>query len=298
MSERMNTAMRQIPEEHFIRSKEDILEREGIFVHSPSPFAREHLFYIQLEALYTCGPDYRVRRAGLESFLLFFVKEGSLLFNYEGETFSAGPGDVVFLDCRRPHQYRSEGRAKFYWFHFDGSASRAYFDYFRTGSGILFHGFRKMEEQFVLVHDQMRSDVPDEGMLSVQVHRILAQLFSSAGSGTGPSDGVARAKAFMENHYMEKLSMQEIAEASRFSQSHLFRVFREETGLTPHAYLTNVRMNHAMKLLLNTPYSVEEIADYCAFCSSANFIRAFRQSTGTTPRKFRKLISGVTSSLY
>ena len=289
--------MRQIPEEHFVRKKEDILEQEGIYVHTPSPFAKENLYYIQLEALYTCGPSYEVSRSGLDSFLLFFIKEGALLFTYEGESFSAGPGDVVLLDCRRPHRYQAQGGVKFYWFHFDGGASGAYFDHFRNGSGVLFRGHRKMEEQFVLVHDQMRSDVPDEGLLSVQIHRILALLFASAGSGSAPSDGVARARAFMEEHYMEKISMERIAEASRFSSSHLFRVFREETGLTPHAYLTNVRMNHAIKMLLNTPYSVEEIAEYCAFCSSANFIRAFRQSTGTTPRKFRKLISGVTSSL-
>jgi AraC-like DNA-binding protein len=66
--------------------------------------------------------------------------------------------------------------------------------------------------------------------------------------------------------------------------------------MTPYAYLTGVRMNQAMKMLLNTTSSVEEIADHCAFCSSANFIRAFRQSTGVTPRSFRKLISGITSA--
>ena len=180
--------MRQIPEEHFVRKKEDILEQEGIYVHTPSPFAKENLYYIQLEALYTCGPSYEVSRSGLDSFLLFFIKEGALLFTYEGESFSAGPGDVVLLDCRRPHRYQAQGGVKFYWFHFDGGASGAYFDHFRNGSGVLFRGHRKMEEQFVLVHDQMRSDVPDEGLLSVQIHRILALLFASAGSGSAPSE--------------------------------------------------------------------------------------------------------------
>ena len=46
----------------------------------------------------------------------------------------------------------------------------------------------------------------------------------------------------------------------------------------------------------DTSYTVEEISEYCAFCSSANFIRAFRPSTGVTPRKYRKLISGITSA--
>ena len=289
--------MRQFPEEYLIKKEKGILERDGIYIHTPSQFASDNLYCARLAARYVCDPQYEVRRAGLSSFLLFYIREGEILFEYEGRTFVAHARDVVLLDCRRPHHYRAVSRTEFYWFHFDGCSSEAYFDHFISGKGIHFAGLRKMEEYFVLVHDQLRSDVPDEGILSVHVHRILALLYSAAGRGVALTDSVALAKSFIDSHYMEKLTMREIAAASRFSQSHLFRVFREETGMTPYAYLTGVRMNQAMKMLLNTPYSVEEIADRCAFCSSANFIRAFRQSTGTTPRKFRKLISGVTSSL-
>ena len=288
--------MRQIPEEYVVKMEQDILDTEGIFVHTPSAFAKDNLFYVRLEALYTCGPRYEVRRSGLDSFLLFFIKEGELLFEYGGHSFVARKKDIVILDCMLPHRYQALTRTECYWFHFDGSASRAYFNHFRDNKGLHFREQRNMEENFVLIHDLMRSGCPDEGILSVHVHRILAQLFSSVGKSSTPSDIVALAKVYMDEHYMEKLSAEQIAEASRVSTSHLFRVFRKETGLTPYGYLTNVRMEHAMKLLLNTAYSVEEIADYCAFCSSANFIRAFRQSTGVTPRSFRKLISGITSA--
>ena len=256
--------MRQIPEEYLVKREQDIQEAEGIFVHTPSSFALDNLFYIRLEALYTCGPRYEVKRSGLNSFLMFYIKEGELLFEYEGRSFVAHKKDIVILDCMKPQRYQALTRTSFYWFHFDGSASRAYFEHFKENRGIHFQNTRGMEEHFVLIHDLMRSGCPDEGIMSVHIHRIMALLFS--------------------------------AEASRVSPSHLFRLFRKETGLTPYAYLTNVRMEHAMKMLLNTSYTVEEIADYCAFCSSANFIRAFRQSTGVTPRKYRKLISGITSA--
>ena len=288
--------MRQIPEEYLVKREQDIQEAEGIFVHTPSSFALDNLFYIRLEALYTCGPRYEVKRSGLNSFLMFYIKEGELLFEYEGRSFVARKKDIVILDCMRPQRYQALTRTSFYWFHFDGSASRAYFEHFKENRGIHFQNTRGMEEHFVLIHDLMRSGCPDEGIMSVHIHRIMALLFSSVGTGGTPSDIVARARVYMDAHYMEKLSAEQIAEASRVSPSHLFRLFRKETGLTPYAYLTNVRMEHAMKMLLNTSYTVEEIADYCAFCSSANFIRAFRQSTGVTPRKYRKLISGITSA--
>lgn len=288
--------MRQIPEKYVVKLERDIRETEGIFVHTPSVFAKENLFYVHLEALYTCGPQYEVQRTGLDSFLLFFIREGEMLFEYEGRSFVAHKKDIVLLDCMKPHHYKALTHTEFYWFHFDGSASRAYFEHFRENKGLHFREQRNMEEHFALIHDLMRSGCPDEGIMSVHVHRILALLFSSVGKSSAPTDVVARAKVYMDEHYMEKLSAEQIAEASRVSPSHLFRVFRRETGLTPYGYLTNVRMEHAMKMLLNTSCSVEEIADRCAFCSSANFIRAFRQSTGVTPRSFRKLISGITSA--
>lgn len=336
--------MRPVPEKYLVKES-DILAKEGIFVHTPSPFAKENFYYVQLEALYTCGPEYDVRRTGLDSYLLFFLKEGEMLFEYERHSFIARPGDVVFLDCRRPHHYHALQKTVFYWFHFDGGASRAFFDHFtegwripdkkkpeerpqknhtenakeqepdgRTipdkkpqnregtgrglpGRGIHFKDFRKMEEPFVMLHDLMRSDFPDEGMMSVHVHRILVMLYSSAGRDGSLSEGVARAKQYMDDHYMEKISTQDIAETSLLSASHLSRLFKEETGVAPYGYLMSVRMNHAMKMLLETPYTVEEIAGYCAFCSSANFVRAFRQSTGITPKKFRTLINGMTSGI-
>ena len=49
--------MRQIHVEYLVKES-DILEKEGIYVHTPSPFASEHLFYVTLDALYTCGPQY------------------------------------------------------------------------------------------------------------------------------------------------------------------------------------------------------------------------------------------------
>ena len=98
--------MRQIPVEYLVKES-DILEKEGIYVHTPSPFAREHLFYVTLDALYTCGPQYEVKRTGLEAFLLFYIHRGELFFFFFLKTITARDCDVVLLDCRRAHHYRA-----------------------------------------------------------------------------------------------------------------------------------------------------------------------------------------------
>ena len=141
---------------------------------------------------------------------MFYIKEGELLFEYEGRSFVAHKKDIVILDCMRPQRYQALTRTSFYWFHFDGSASRAYFEHFKENRGIHFQNTRGMEEHFVLIHDLMRSGCPDEGIMSVHIHRIMALLFSSVGTGGTPSDIVARARVYMDAHYMEKLSAEQI----------------------------------------------------------------------------------------
>ena len=100
----------------------------------------------------------------------------------------------------------------------------------------------------------------------------------------------------MDTHYREKLSVREIASHVSLSLYYFSKLFREETDVTPYNYLTGVRLKNAMRMLLETDQTIEQIADICAFCSSANFIRCFRLHTGMTPSQFRKGIAGMTSS--
>ena len=52
-----------------------------------------------------------------------YIREGTLHVEYEGETFDAKKGDVVLLDCARPHYYQAMEGLEFVYIHFDGSNS-------------------------------------------------------------------------------------------------------------------------------------------------------------------------------
>ena len=59
--------------------------------------------------------------------------------------------------------------------------------------------------------------------------------------------------------------------------------------MTPHRYFSNLRIQHAKRLLMTTSATVEEVADMCGFDNASNFIRLFKQRTNMTPTAFRKI---------
>ena len=290
--------MNKITPEEFAVKESGIRIVDGVHVHMPTAFARENLFYVRMESHYRCDTSYQVTRSNLDSFLMFYIRSGTLAFAYEGETFDAQAGDVVLLDCNRRHHYRAVRETDFYWFHFQGMASCAYYSRFCEKGGVHFTGHAHMEDQFALLHDLMKNRPDDEGQISVLVHRMLSMLDTPEKEAAQLSEPVRAAIAFMEQHFDAKIDMEQLAAAASVSKSHLTRLFNRELGLTPYLYLMRMRLKESMRLLLSTTKSVEEIAEDCAFYSAANFIRCFRQYTGLTPGKFRQLVNGMDASGY
>jgi AraC-like DNA-binding protein/quercetin dioxygenase-like cupin family protein len=108
-------------------------------------------------------------------------------------------------------------------------------------------------------------------------------------SRVGPVDRRIRlAVEFMHDHYGQELSSEEIASSAFLSEYHFARLFKDLTGMTPGAYLTNVRLERARKLLGETDQPITRIAGLVGYQSQSHFTRLFKATTGLTPRDYRK----------
>ena len=83
------------------------------------------------------------------------------------------------------------------------------------------------------------------------------------------------------------LKIAEIAQEVNMSPSHFTRLFKLATGLAPHQYIMQKRIEAAKKLLSETEISIAQIALEIGFQSQSRFTTLFRQLTGTTPRAYR-----------
>ena len=92
-----------------------------------------------------------------------------------------------------------------------------------------------------------------------------------------------------DNFASSSLTNEDIAENFNYHPYHLSRIFKKETGKTLHKYLIYYRLQIAKNYLLTTKYDISEIAWRSGFCSSAYFIKIFKENIGMTPKEYRHL---------
>ena len=97
-----------------------------------------------------------------------------------------------------------------------------------------------------------------------------------------------RVKDFIETHLDGVLSIEALANEACLSPFHFSRAFKAATGMTPHDYLTNRRIERAKVLIAQGRVPLAEIARLCGFSSQAYFTTWFKRAVGTTPRAYRE----------
>ena len=98
---------------------------------------------------------------------------------------------------------------------------------------------------------------------------------------------IRRAAELMHARLDEELTLKDIAAASYLSPFHFSRLFKKLTGTTPLAYLAAQRITRAQMLLAQSDLPITQIAAQVGYGSASHFTKAFRQSTGLSPREFR-----------
>lgn len=93
---------------------------------------------------------------------------------------------------------------------------------------------------------------------------------------------------YIENNYMNRIKVAEVAELVEFSESHFMRYFKETMGTSFIDYLREYRLTMAARLLLVSEASILSIAQEVGFDNLSYFNRAFKARYGVTPSKYRK----------
>jgi AraC family transcriptional regulator len=136
----------------------------------------------------------------------------------------------------------------------------------------------------------------DHIALALQAH--LLQTYASADiEGQSVRRGLApwqerRAKEAMNASLGKDISIAQLASECGLSSSHFARAFRQVTGCPPHRWLLERRLAAAQDLLLNSPMSLEEIANACGFSDQSHLSRVFKRMIGTSPGAWRRIRSG------
>lgn len=128
-----------------------------------------------------------------------------------------------------------------------------------------------------------------------QIRRILMDyctvMFSLTDRrGALQSDqAVELAKNYIEEHYADKCSLQEIANYSHLSANYLSSIFKKKVGISMNAYLSIKRINSAKTLLKETDEGIFEIGEKVGYHDPKHFRKVFKDNVGISPAKYRNL---------
>jgi AraC family transcriptional regulator len=109
--------------------------------------------------------------------------------------------------------------------------------------------------------------LPRRGLLPAQLRRVIDHI---------------------DARLREDVGLTELADVAGFSPHYFARSFRLATGMSPHQYLIERRVERASKLLCETSLSIGEVAAAVGFASQSHLTEHFRRVTGVTPARFRQ----------
>lgn len=103
---------------------------------------------------------------------------------------------------------------------------------------------------------------------------------------TNEPDAVSRVRDYIDNHFAEQISLDELAVLTGVGGYRLTRAFKKSIGMPPHAYQVHRRVRQAENLLRGGMRPID-VASECGFSDQAHLTRSFRQANALTPAQFR-----------
>ncbi len=274
------------------------LQGSDFYFFTPSAMAKKQLFYFTSVGHFYCDFGYRVKREDYGNFLLMVIQNGRMEITTGGKKYTAKEGDVVFIDCHSPHEYKAVGAVEFVWVHFDGVNTRQLFeDVTRNiyGHPVFHMDNRKRLEKMIgdVIYNMRYERFTTEYEDSLQIYKILIELTSGVSGKWKNIESqkdqiVATAVRYINENIDKDLTVGMIARHVGLSESHLNRKFRQIMNSSPKEYLIRRRMTLAKHLLKTTELPVKEIAVKAGFNSESHFSNSFTAQNGLSPRQFRE----------
>jgi AraC-like DNA-binding protein/ABC-type Fe3+-hydroxamate transport system substrate-binding protein len=121
-------------------------------------------------------------------------------------------------------------------------------------------------------------------------HQIILQLLEGqeAKNASSEKPSMESSISYLENHYSDKITREQLAGIAGVSASHYSILFKQNTGFSPNEYLSRLRVHRAKELLLSGSGTLREIALKVGYKDEFYLSRRFKQQTGAAPSAYNR----------
>lgn len=224
----------------------------------------------------------------LYEYEMMIVTEGVLYIADEDGEHTVKAGEYLIMPPTRHQHGTRECRCRFYWMHFRCPA-------LPVSVSLPAHGTFADGSKIAVIADMLLAEEA-EAPRSVRSVYLATQLLlelcrgqsGETSKGAGARQSLTeRVKEFVVYHRFSEIRVRDVARELGYHEKYLSAVFHETEGVTLKRYITARRLEEAKRLLLETDYTVAEVAYYLNFPSPHNFSRFFRAETGMTASEYR-----------
>ena len=150
---------------------------------------------------------------------------------------------------------------------------------------------RRLERLYDVLYDELTAGNDDGAHHLLMAVLTLVEQFRAALAEGGAADANAlarRIKDYIDRHFAEEFSLQQMADALHVSPYYLSHVCKEATGYSPLQYVLRRRIGEAQTLLITTDLPVTRIAAQVGYDNPSHFNAQFAKAVGMAPRTFRR----------
>ncbi len=270
-------------------------------LHTPSQLARNSLFYLQEIGVLSCEADFCSQRDALDSFLFLIVPRGQGILTYRGSTYNLKPGCIVWINCSHGYSYKSSSDSplELSWIHCSSAAMKQLCSFYRQKQNSNIIRVKELQP-FMDIWDEIEKLIRNknpgfEYEISLQLHTLVNMVTTFSQDTDGISNAAstisekgALIKEYIEMHFAEKITLDDLSREFCVSKYYMLRSFRNQYSMTIIQYLAACRIQHAKKLLRFSDMQIEAIAHACGVDDVSYFNRMFRAYEGMTAGQFRK----------
>lgn len=266
----------------------------------PFKTEREHNGYLRVNS---CGKQWLVdknyttrRKNGRIDYSFIYVFEGMGYCKIDNIEYKLPAGSLVLYYPKEEQNYGfvKDDNSIIFWSHFSGTACETLVECgFKTPAIINICDRKQFESAFMKMiaafyKKNEYSETLSSGYMTVLISLVAQSNVSNAKSNLKFSnEKLEKVLAEMLIHYNLPIDIKKYAEDCNVGEDHFIRIFKAYTGLPPYNYQLQLRINHAIELLENTPMTISECAEEVGFGDAAYFSKIFKRFTGKSPSYYK-----------
>ncbi|MBE6635456.1 MAG: helix-turn-helix domain-containing protein [Ruminococcaceae bacterium] len=280
---------------YYIR-KSDIEEYSGLGEEELfAPLPGVGLLPLEISCFGITHPDkdYKIKRSPSPCFIIEYVASGKGYIKLNGKRYNLSSGDTYIIHPGDFCEYWADADEPYekYWINFRSNHFFEFLEQYDINDRII-RGIDLSERFAEIFALELISQRNDE--LYIPATRILVSImldileYKRSTAALGKWGLAARVKDILQHSLSVPITLEDLEKEVFYSKNDIIRSFKKEYGITPYAYLIDLRTELAKKLLSTTQKSVKEIGEYLCFSSQYYFSNCFKEKTGMSPLQFRK----------